>query len=677
MKDTVSKKQNSARYKPFTIWREARIGETKSERILPYLLDNVSALNKKLSKADNNIKNAELSIKGNDNDSQIVGKYNSASYEYFRSSFFEYLNDCNHGRSICDNKEESGLVVQTTITLFNQNSSSVYYTINFYHTTNAILVNRTGAKKDNIDMFMKLYDTIMSQMPIKETYELNNIIRAACQDAIQGIQGDNLNVDDCRSPTGYMSRQDATHFPALGVDHCENNRHNLSAQQSEIVRKVCQDAIRELKKDSNSLSVDHCRRIPDQSRSNQNVKRNKRTALECSDDQAHNKKQCYDEAGCSHWSMDVAENDEVQNSCHSASSLLTQSSKIPMEDKEYQITHIPQMTTIEAMQRQLLNALDRINSLEKKVRDLSSDNHNLRKELKGIQLYKDINIPPPQDSPDNSYADIARRNIHRSTPKSTTHKRRHDVAFLPKKNIVVIVEKEGDIIVNDDDIRKSIGSLDTDITIEKIFRSATNCYKKFCIQFSDERMVDTVLTKWTTNIFGKSTARRTIQPSSAPPTLVGVVKGVPFSIEDEDLCADLEAGGFGKTTVKRIRKGNKPTRAVKVYFQNHELLTKAINERVRSQNLTFTVDRFNHLDVIRCYNCHRYKHTASACPNDKACVNCGGSYHGDNCQEIPRCVNCKGNHRASSITCPVYVKLLDTIRSRSVHTNESSSSNSH
>ena len=80
MKDTVSKKQNTARYKPFTIWREARIGETKSEGILPYLLDNMSALNTKLSKADSNIKNAELSIKGNDNDSQIVGKYNSASY---------------------------------------------------------------------------------------------------------------------------------------------------------------------------------------------------------------------------------------------------------------------------------------------------------------------------------------------------------------------------------------------------------------------------------------------------------------------------------------------------------------------------------------------------------------------------------------------------------------------
>ena len=134
------------------------------------------------------------------------------------------------------------------------------------------------------------------------------------------------------------------------------------------------------------------------------------------------------------------------------------------------------------------------------------------------------------------------------------------------------------------------------------------------------------------------------------------------------LRADLEAGGFGKTTVKRMRKWNKPTRAVNVYFQNNELLTKAINDRVRSQYLTFAVDRFNHLDVIRCYNCHRYKPTASACPNNKACVNC---------QEIPRCVDCKGNHRASSITCPVYVKLLDTICSGSIQANKFSSSNSH
>ena len=62
-----------------------------------------------------------------------------------------------------------------------------------------------------------------------------------------------------------------------------------------------------------------------------------------------------------------------------------------------------------------------------------------------------------------------------------------------------------------------------------------------------------------------------ILPRSAPPTSVAVV---PFFIEDKELCVYLEALGFGKTTVKRIRKGNKPTRAVKVYFQNHiELLT--------------------------------------------------------------------------------------------------------
>ena len=62
-----------------------------------------------------------------------------------------------------------------------------------------------------------------------------------------------------------------------------------------------------------------------------------------------------------------------------------------------------------------------------------------------------------------------------------------------------------------------------------------------------------MLVKWITSITGKSTGRRTVQPSSAPPTPAGVVKGVPLCIEDEELCTDLEAGEFGKMTVRRIQ----------------------------------------------------------------------------------------------------------------------------
>ena len=43
----------------------------------------------------------------------------------------------------------------------------------------------------------------------------------------------------------------------------------------------------------------------------------------------------------------------------------------------------------------------------------------------------------------HTYASIARRNVN-GAPKRTSHKRRHDVKFIPKNNVVVM--REGEII---------------------------------------------------------------------------------------------------------------------------------------------------------------------------------------------------------------------------------------
>ena len=77
-------------------------------------------------------------------------------------------------------------------------------------------------------------------------------------------------------------------------------------------------------------------------------------------------------------------------------------------------------------------------------------------------------------------------------------------------------------------------------------------------------MVDSALTNWSSDLFGSSSARKVTQQSSTAPKSINVIKGVPFFIADEQLCADLEDGGFGRTTVKRIHKAIKPTKAVKV-----------------------------------------------------------------------------------------------------------------
>ena len=680
MKDSIKKQQNSVRYSPFTFWREARMVENgQTERTLSYVLDRISCLNKKQQNADRNI-SGELCVKGTDKDPQIVGKFNSAVYEYLRTCFTQYLKECDHGKSICENKEGSGLTVQTTITLFDKDDDRcVFFTINFYHTTNTILVNHTSGKKKHIDLFMTLYDNIMKELPIQRTIDLNSCIRTACQDAIQELNRDSSqDVDHYRSQKSPCSNTLCQHNSiseplsraactdairglsgdeSLDVDVDHLRGKFFAQQQSQIgdaVIKVCQDAIKKLEGQSLNNS-DH----PIASTSC--LKRNKRAAFKESSDvelEAVNKKHCYEDNACEYLSMDVGDGSEVQK---------TNDSIRPNNQKS---TDSPgKLTTIEAIQIQLLDALGRINTLERKVQDLSYENVTLKKELGSIKLHNTSAVPPTSHT--ESYAGTVQRNNNVSRkataiPQTARHtpKRNHHISFIPKKNIVVIVGKEGDIVANDDDIRRVIGGIDSDITIEKISRSSNNCFKRFCVQLSDERMVDSALTKWSSNLFGKSTARKVMQQSGTSHNSIGVVKGVPLYISDDQLCTDLEDGGFGQTTVKRINKGDKPTRAVKVYFNNHELLTKAINDRVRAQGLTFTVDTFNHSTVVRCYNCHQFKHTASSCPNVKRCHNCSESYHGDNCQEIAKCVNCKGNHRSSSVQCPIYIKLYNTIRNR-------------
>ena len=107
--------------------------------------------------------------------------------------------------------------------------------------------------------------------------------------------------------------------------------------------------------------------------------------------------------------MDVTENDEVQNRCHSASSLLPQSLAIRMKENACNINHIPQNvnsrsyseTSAECTgQDEELGDRYKLSILQKKIRGLSPDNQNLREEPKGNcnQLYKEKNSHPPQDS---------------------------------------------------------------------------------------------------------------------------------------------------------------------------------------------------------------------------------------------------------------------------------------
>lgn len=653
----LSKIKLQNRFSPITTWRDSRAQaglRESGDNILPYAMDKAKSLNKKMARANSQLHlKGELSVKGNANDPQIVGHYSSASYEYLRSSFHSYIENSGYGVDICDNKDESGLVVHTKITVHNEENTDVYYTINFYHTTNTILVNHTGAKKRNIDMFMEVHQEIMSEIPVQKTNELNDFIKSACQEALQELREGSVNADHCRSQCSPKlssqqlntnhSHSNARHYATpvchtspriVDVDHFEIG--DQSPNIDKIVKDACKDAIMELDEHAS-------------------LNKNKRPAMvNCTEDddildEKHAKKSFHNMAGCSHWSTNM----EVDHNIPRSTTVQSTSNNLLKQDKGIRDTisnlHSPtRMSTIEAIQHQLLSALERINNLERKVQDITRENYSLKNDLAQIKK-QPATITQTGKSGVKTFAQLAQEmSVPNLKPKRI-------IAFQPHKNIVVSVEKDGAIIVNDDDIRKVIGGLDNDITIERISRNRHNCFKKFCVQLGEERMVDTIINKWSPTIFGNSSVRRPTKQSTGK--TIGVIKGVPISIGETEIVHDLEQGGFGKTTAIRISKARKPTRSIKVSFSSPEILQKAISDRVRSNNLTFVVEEYSQTSVTRCYKCHKYKHIAVSCPNEKACFNCGEDYHGEECVKDPHCVNCKGQHRPSSTDCPVFIRL--------------------
>lgn len=81
-------------------------------------------------------------------------------------------------------------------------------------------------------------------------------------------------------------------------------------------------------------------------------------------------------------------------------------------------------------------------------------------------------------------------------------------------------------------------------------------------------------------------------------------------------------------------------------------------------------------DLLRCYNCLSFHHTAKTCKSAKACIKCGLDHVSTNCQaETESCVNCAKavkaynlniniGHNALSNSCMVYQRKLKEERSR-------------
>lgn len=176
-----------------------------------------------------------------------------------------------------------------------------------------------------------------------------------------------------------------------------------------------------------------------------------------------------------------------------------------------------------------------------------------------------------------------------------TSKPSNQIPFKPEQSIVVILNEESPIKQNFDQdvIRKSVNQAYGPTIIEKV-----NKYKfstpqpKIIVQFSDKKKAEDIVANWKPSLFGGSTARHTIHPSSNN-DMVLMAKGVPLSISEETLNDEINTYYPG-TTIYRLKKGGRPMRTVKLTCttQTHyaEILKSGL--MVRCENMLFHVERF-------------------------------------------------------------------------------------
>lgn len=141
--------------------------------------------------------------------------------------------------------------------------------------------------------------------------------------------------------------------------------------------------------------------------------------------------------------------------------------------------------------------------------------------------------------------------------------------------------------------------------------------------------------------------RKNITTKVKVPQFVGIMKRVPSSVSESELC---QIAGCDKVA----QCGS--TRAFKLFYASRQTLENAIANPLKICLELFRIEEFRFLPR-RCFKCHAVGHLAADCSQPERCSRCGGDGHSsskDNpCSNPQKCLNCgSSRHSCYHAACP-------------------------
>lgn len=167
-------------------------------------------------------------------------------------------------------------------------------------------------------------------------------------------------------------------------------------------------------------------------------------------------------------------------------------------------------------------------------------------------------------------------------PKTATLPRektsRTNTDFDPKRCVVIDnLTPEVAKSLNQDTIRRAISEKIGPVFIDLINRYKHNSPNpKFIVQFTEPTVIPNIIDKWDDNTLLGSTVRKTVPPT--PKNCLGMLRGIPLDINDEDL-TDAVLATYPGSTIYRLRSNTGTLlRTAKLEFPSRELCDKAVKE---------------------------------------------------------------------------------------------------
>ena len=133
------------------------------------------------------------------------------------------------------------------------------------------------------------------------------------------------------------------------------------------------------------------------------------------------------------------------------------------------------------------------------------------------------------------------------------------------------------------------------------------------------------------------------------PTVVGVIKGIPLDLTEEDIRNRMDPRVKIKTATRLSLRSGAPSRAVRLTIE-----AASLPPTIQVAKMSLPVEAYVH-PTIQCHNCFGLGHKTPECwRNQATCATCGDRGHRKaHCtSDKYRCINCKGDHPATSKTCP-------------------------